>query len=133
MRIKEETVAAIVKEASEKMSDPNYSAVLVGSFVQQQGPTAQYLGSHADDFGGPEAVVNAIFHCALMAECFKKANNRSIRSMSFDQLNAVSDGDRQERLTKRQPALVSYLEMNVEDEPMRHVLALIALAMDWVA
>ncbi len=126
-------MAEVVKEASEKMNDPNYSAVLVGSFVQDQAPTAQYLGAYADDLGGPEAVVNAIFHCALMGECFKRANNRTVRSMTFDQLNVVSDGDRNERLTKRQPAIVSYLEMNVEDEAMRNVLALIALAMDWVS
>lgn len=135
MRIKEETVAEVVKEASEKMSDPNYSAVLVGTFVQQQAPTAQYIGAHAEDLGGAEIVVNVIFHAALISECFKRANNRTVPSMSFDQLNIVADGDRHERLAQRQPAIVEYMKMNLEEDAqeMRNVLTLVALAMDWVS
>lgn len=133
MRIKEEIVADVVKEASEKMSDPNYSAVLVGTFVQQQAPTAQYIGAHADELGGPEAVVNTIFHASLISECFKRANNRTVGSISFDQLNIVSDGDRHARLGDRQPAIVGYLEMNVEEKEMRDILALVSLAIDWVS
>ncbi len=133
MRIKEEVVAEVVKEASEKMSDANYSAVMVGSFVQQQAPTAQYIGAYADELGGAEAVVNTIFHAALLAECFKRANNRTVPGISFDQLNIVSDGDRHERLGERQPAVVGYLEMNVEEKAMKDLLALICLAMDWVS
>lgn len=133
MRVKAETVAEVVREASEKMSDPNYSAILVGSFVQEQGPTAQYISAHADELGGAESVVNAIFHASLMAQCFKLANNRTVRSISFEQLDLVSDGDREERLKRRQPALVEYIEANIDESPMRNVLMLIALAMDWVS
>ena len=36
MKIKQEQIEAVVAEASQKMSDANYSAVLVGGFVQGQ-------------------------------------------------------------------------------------------------
>lgn len=133
MKIKEEQLAEVVKEASAKMSDPNYSAVMVGSFVQQQAATAQYIGAHAEELGGPEGVINTIFHVALIGEAFKRAHNRSVTELSFDQLNIVADGDREERLKKRQPAVLEYIEANIEIPEMRSVVMLVALAMDWVA
>lgn len=133
MRIREETVIEVVTEASAKMSDPNYSAVLVGGFVQTQGHAAQYISAHADELGGPEGVVHTIFHAALMGECFKRANNRTVRTMSFDELNHVADGDREETLKGLQPAVLEYLKANVESEAMRRVLMLVALAMEWVS
>ena len=57
MRIPEKVVAEVVQEASKKMNDPNYSAVLVGSFVQDQPDTCEYIKSSMDDMGGAEAVV----------------------------------------------------------------------------
>jgi len=33
MKLTKDQVAAVVTEASNKMSDPNYSAVMVGGFV----------------------------------------------------------------------------------------------------
>ncbi len=133
MKIKEKTVAEVVSEASLKMSDPNYSAVMVGGFVQGQSSAAQYLSAHAEELGGPEAVVTAIFHASLIALCFQRTNNRSVREMSFDELNYVADGDRIEKLKKQQPAIIDYLEANVEDEHMRNVLMLLTLAMEWVS
>lgn len=133
MRVTEETLTEVVKEASTKMSDPNYSAVVVGSFVQQQAATAQYIGAHADELGGAEGVINTIFHVALIGEAFKRQHNRSISTLSFDQLNIVSDGDREARLKKRQPAVLEYIEANIELAEMRNVVILVALAMDWVA
>jgi hypothetical protein len=133
MKIKPELFAEVVKEASLKMTDPNYSAVMVGSFVQQQAATAQYIGAHADELGGPEGVVNTIFHVALIGEAYKRAHNRSVRSLSFDQLNIVADGDREARLEQRQPAVLEYIEANIEEAEMRSVIILVALAMDWVA
>jgi hypothetical protein len=123
----------LVKEASEKMSDPNYSAVLVGGFVEAQGATAQYLTAHQADLGGADNVVNAIFHAALIAEGFKRANNRTIPEMSFDDLDHVSDGDRRAALKEQQPAVLEYIEANIETEPMQRVLMLLALAMEWVS
>lgn len=133
MLIRETTVAEVVAEASTKMSDPNYSAVMVGGFVQGQSHAAQYISAHADELGGAENVVNAIFHASLIAECFKRANNRTVREMSFDELNHVADGDREANLREQQPAVLEYIVANVENEAMQRVLMLLALAMEWVS
>jgi hypothetical protein len=133
MRVPADAVASIVKEASTKMSDPNYSAVMVGGFVQTQAPAAQYISAHAEELGGPEGVVNTIFHAALLALCFQRANNRTIRRISFDELDHVSGPEREASLKSQQPALLDYIEANVEEPAMRNVLMLLALAMDWVS
>ena len=133
MRIREETVAEVVAEASAKMSDPNYSAVLVGGFVQGQGPAVQYITAFSDELGGPEAVVNAIFHAALLALCFQRTNHRSIRKMSFEELDHVAEGDREAKLKEQQPALFEYIAINVEDATMKRVLTLLVLAMEWIS
>src|SRR5688500_19285906 len=114
MRISEATMVEVVKEASSKMSDANYSSVLVGGFVQTQPPAAQYISAHASELGGPEGVVNAIFHAALIALCFQRANRRSVRKISFDELDHVASGDREADLRMQQPAVLDYIEVNVE-------------------
>ena len=133
MRIEEATVLEVVKEASSKMSDVNYSAVMVGGFVQTQGPAAQYISAHASELGGPEGVVNTIFHAALMGLCFQRANQRSVRRIRFDELDHVAAGDRAVNLRSQQPALLDYIEVNVEIPAMRQVLMLLALAMELVS
>lgn len=130
MRIPNKIVEELVKEASVKMSDPNYSAVLVGGFVQSQGPAAQYISASAEEIGGAEEVVNTIFHTALMAECFKRANNRTIPEMSFEILDRVADGDRKETLRRKQPGVLEYIETNIENEQMASTVILFCLAMD---
>jgi hypothetical protein len=133
VRIPAETVAEVVKEASEKMIDPNYSAVMVGGFVQAQGPAAQYIKAHAAELGGAEGVINAIFHASLLGICFQRGNQRTVRQMSFDELNHVADGDSEATLARVQPALLEYIHANVEVDAMKRVLILVALAMDWVS
>jgi hypothetical protein len=133
MRISEATMVEVVKEASTKMSDANYSAVMVGGFVQQQGPAAQYISAHAGELGGPEGVVNTIFHAALIALCFQRANRRSVRQIRFDELDHVASGDREASLRDQQPAVLAYIEANVEVAAMRQVLILLALAMELVS
>ena len=130
MRIPTKIVEEIVAEASAKMSDPNYSAVLVGGFVQTQAAAAQYISASADELGGAEVVVNTIFHTALMAECFKRANNRTVAEMSFEILDKVAEGDRKATLKRKQPAVLEYIETNIESEAMAGTVMLFALAMD---
>src|SRR5262245_42965109 len=133
MRIEQTTVLDVVKEASGKMGDANYSAVMVGGFVQTQGPAAQYISAHATELGGPEGVVNTIFHAAIIALCFQRANRRSVRSIRFDELDHVSGGDREANLRDQQPAVLDYIEVNVEGKAMKEVLTLLALAMEFVS
>lgn len=133
MIVRKKTVAEVVAEASAKMSDPNYSAVMVGGFVQTQQPTAQYITAHEQELGGTEAVVHTIFHAALIALCYQRANNRSVPEMTFADLDHVSGDDTAERLRDLQPAVHEYINSNVDSPAVRKVLYLVALAMDWAS
>ena len=92
MKLSKDQVAAVVAEAGKKMSDPNYSAVLVGGFVQSQTPVAQFISAHERDLGGAEAIVNVIFHCALVAHCFQR-NGGKVRTLSYEDLDAAARGE----------------------------------------
>ncbi len=133
MKIKKETVSEVVAEASKKMSDPNYSAVLVGGFVQNQKDAAQYVSAHADDVGGAEGVVTTIFHACLIGLCFQRGYGRSVPALTFDDLDHVSSGDRGTSLGKLQPHILEYIESNVDAAPTKDVLMLLALAMESVS
>jgi hypothetical protein len=130
VRVKKEVVAEVVTEASTKMSDPNYSAVLVGGFVQQQRAATQYITADQKELGGAEAVVNCIFHAALIGLCYQRAANRSVRGLAFRDLDHVAGDDVGDRLVAIQPALHEYIDTNVELPAMRRILYLLALAMD---
>ncbi len=132
VKIPEKVVAELVAEASLKMSDPNYSAVMVGGFVQSQSAAVQYISAHEQELGGADGVVNVIFHAALIAQCFQRANNRSVRAISFEELDRVATGDRNATLERAQPALLGYIEANIEGEAMKRIVVLLALSMDWV-
>jgi hypothetical protein len=131
-RIPEKVVAQMVQEASVKMSDPSYAQTLVGTWVQAQPAATKYMTAHVKELGGPEAVVSMVFHAQLLANCFLRHAGRSVRKMSFAELDAVASEDRDGDLKKRQPALFDYLQANVENAEMRKVLTLVALGMDYV-
>lgn len=133
MRVHKKTVAEVVTEASSKMMDPNYSAVMVGGFVQTQNPASQYISAHEQEIGGAEQVVGTIFHAALVALCYQRANNRTVPEMSFADLDHVAGDDVSQRLHDLQPAVHEYIQTNVDSEASRKVLFLVALAMDWVS
>lgn len=129
MPIKKETVAAVVAEASQRMSEPNYSATLVGGFVQSQPSAVQYVSAHEPELGGADGVVNVIFHAALIREAFQRGGARA-RTVSFDDLDRVSGGDSMELLATAQPFVHGFIEENVTSPVARSVLALLALAFD---
>lgn len=130
MPIKKDHVAEVVAEASQKMSDPNYSAVLVGGFAQSQVPITQFVSAHEPELGGADAIINVIFHAALIAQAYARGNGRSVRIVSFDDLDRAAGGDTMTLLEKTQPFLHGFIEENVEHAEARRLLALIALAMD---
>jgi len=127
--IKKETVAAVVAEASQKMSEPNYSATLVGGFVQRQPSIVHYVSAHEPELGGAEGVVNVIFHAALIAQAFLRGGGRS-RTVTFDDLDRAAGGDTMTVLATAQPFVHGFIEENVESPVARSVLALISLALD---
>jgi hypothetical protein len=127
------TIGEVVAEASKKMSDPNYSAVLVGSFVQSQRDAAQYVSAHAGEIGGAEGVVNTIFHASLIAQCFQRGYGRSVRSLTFADLDHAAEGDRDAALKTKQPHVLEYITANIENASVKGVLILLALAMEWAS
>jgi hypothetical protein len=133
-KIDDKVVTEVVAEASAKMSDPNYSAVAVGGFVQTQNPAAQFVTAHQSELGSADAIVSVIFHAALLAQCFQRAGGRALRKMSFEDLDsAASDADALATLARRQPALSDFIVSNVENHDAQRLLALLALAMDGVS
>ncbi|MCX5748109.1 MAG: hypothetical protein NT062_37090 [Proteobacteria bacterium] len=129
MRLTKDQVMAVVTEASKKMGEPNYSAVLVGGFVQSQTPVSQFISAHERELGGPEQIVNVIFHCALVAQCFQRAGGR-IRSLSYDDLDNASRGEPLARLEQAQLPLHEFICANVENVEAQKLVAMIALAID---
>ena len=132
MKLTKEQVAAVVTEASQKMSDPNYSAVMVGGFVQTQQPVTQFRSAHGRGHGGAEAVVNVIFHCALVATCFQRAGGR-LRALSYQDLDDAARGEPLVRLEKAQLPLHEFIKANIENEEAQKLVAMIALAIDGVS
>ncbi|HVV88338.1 MAG TPA: hypothetical protein VHE35_35090 [Kofleriaceae bacterium] len=130
MPIKKETVAAVVAEASQRMSEPNYSASLVGGFVQAQPSVVQYVSAHEDELGGAEGVVNVIFHAALIGQAFQRGNGGRTRTLSFDDLDRAAGGDSMELLSAAQPFVHGFIEENVAAPVARSILALVSLALD---
>ncbi len=132
MKLTKDQVAAVVSEASAKMGDPNYSAVLVGGFVQSQTPVAQFISAHERELGGAEAIVNVIFHCALVAQAFQRAGGK-IRTLSYEDLDAAARGDPLANLERKQLPLHEFIKANVENAEAQNLIAMIALAIDGTA
>ena len=129
MKLTKDQVAAVVTEASAKMSDPNYASVLVGGFVQQQTPVSNFISAHERELGGAEGVVGVIFHCALVAECYKR-NGGKVRTLSYEDLDAAARGEPLVRLEKAQLPLHEFIKANIENEESQKLVAMIALALD---
>ena len=127
MKLTKDQVMTVVSEASQKMSDPNYSAVMVGGFVQSQTQVAQFISAHDRELGGAEAIVNVIFHCALVAQCFQRNGGR-VRTLSFEDLDAAALGEPLVRLAAVQLPLHEFIKANIEQEEAQKLVAMIALA-----
>lgn len=130
MPLKKEVVTAVVADASREMKDPNYAAVLVGGFVQGQPAITAYVSAHDAELGGADAIVNVIFHAALIAQCYQRGAGRAPRAASFDDLDRASGGDSLALLAQVQPYLHGFIDENVAHPEAKRILALIALALD---
>lgn len=133
--IPEDLVAEVVDRTSHLMAtDPNYTQLAVGSFVQAHPDVSRYVTANTEELGG-EGVIHAVFHAQVMSECFRRHLGRDLPAVRFRDLDAVasSDGEPRDRFYAAQPALAGYLTSNVDEEPLRNVLALIGLAFDRAA
>jgi hypothetical protein len=132
--IPESLVAEVVSHTSEQMAkDPTYSQLAVGSFVEAHPDVSRYVTANTATIGG-EGVIHVVFHAEVMAECFRRHLRRELPPVGFAVLDAVaSDGDATGRFAKSQPALADYVNSNVDEDPIRQILALIGLAFDRAA
>ena len=129
MKLTQEQVAAVVTEASKKMSDPNYSAVLVGGFVQSQPQVSQFISAHDRELGGAEAIVNVIFHCALVGQCYSRNGGR-VKTLSYEDLDSAGRGNSLANLETKQLPLAEFIVSNIENVDAQKLVAMIALAID---
>jgi len=106
--------------------------MLVGGFVEQQTQVAQFISAHDRELGGAEAIVNVIFHCALVAQCFQRNGGR-VRTLSFEDLDAAALGEPLVRLAAVQLPLHEFIKANVENVDAQKLIAMIALAIDGAA
>ena len=126
----EKIVEEVVTEVSQKMGDPTYAQVAIGSFAQSHPDVGRFITAHLEELGGGEGVMNAVFHAEILNMCFRRHHGRSLSPVGFEALDTASKGDPTANLDRRQPALASFIASNVEEPVMQRLLALIALAMD---
>lgn len=130
MSIPEDQVARVVADISTRMKDPNYAQIAIGHFVQAHPAVSQFLTANMKQLGGGEAVFHAVFHAEIIAECFRRQLGRDVLpSVSFGDLDRTAGEGREAALAQREPALAGYLTANVEEAPMRQVLAHVSLAL----
>mgnify|MGYP001076975577 CR=1 FL=1 len=125
--ILESEVAEVVAAVSERMKEPTYAQLAVGNFVQAQPHVSKYLTAKMERLGGGEAVIHAVFHAEVLAECIRNHHGAE-RTVSFARLDETSGLDPVGRLQEQEPALAAYLEGNVEAR-MRGVIAHVGLAL----
>jgi len=130
-QLTKDQMLSVVTEASKRMTEPDYSSELVGTFYDQQRPACQFITAHEKELGGTEAVVSVVFHCALVAEAFRRAGGR-VRSLSFEDLDAAAR-DVLPRLEQVQLAVHEFIMANVEHAEAQKLIAMIALAIDGAA
>lgn len=127
MAIPESEVAEVVAAVSERMKEPTYAQLAVGNFVQAQPHVSKFLTAKMERLGGGEAVIHAVFHAEVLAECIR-THHGTDRVVSFARLDETSGADPVGRLQEQEPALAAYLEGNVEAR-MRGVIAHVGLAL----
>src|ERR1700689_3288648 len=95
-QITKDKMLAVVTEASKRGREAHYWSELVGAFYDKQTPACHGITAHEKELGGTERVVSLVFHCALVAEAFRRAGGR-VRSLSYEDLDAAA-GDSLPRL-----------------------------------
>ncbi len=130
MGISEETVAAVVADVSERLSDPAYTQLSVGSFVEEQPDISRFLSAKMQRIGGGQAVIVACFHAQVLSECLRRDRGIEVlERVNFATLDEVSGEERLKALQEEEPALADYVISNVEEEALRDGVAHVGLAL----
>jgi hypothetical protein len=113
--VKEQHVAAVVKEVSSGAGDPEHVASLVGLFMQVQPVVGHYVSAHSKELG-LEGVVLTLLHASVVARSVELAQGRRSRPLKFEDLDAATRAGAGRTLADDEPELASYLEGNIVAE-----------------
>jgi hypothetical protein len=130
MPVPEELVAKVVSEVSDRMAQPSYAQVAIGTFAEAHPDVSRYVTAHSEEIGGGEAVIHTVFHAQVIAECLDRHRGRATSPVSFGDLDATAVADSMGALAKKEPALASYLASNVDSGLIRELIAHICLALE---
>jgi hypothetical protein len=129
MAVLEAVVSAVVSQTSERMKDPSFAQLHVGSFVEGQPHMSRFLSAKAARLGGAEALIQLAFHGQVLLECLQQQAKRAMPVVDFPLLDRASQGDFVAAFAAREPALASYVASNMEDANLRSELCRIGLAL----
>jgi len=127
--VPEAVVEQVVKAVSERLADPNYAQVAVGTFVQAFPDVSRFVTAHSDELGGGEAVIHVVFHAQVLAEAFEAHRKKAWAEISFVELDAAATDDPVKDFSKAEPALANYVASNVDDANVQKLLAHVGLAL----
>jgi hypothetical protein len=113
--VKEQHVAAVVKEVSSGADESDHVASLVGLFMQVQPVVGHYVSAHSNELG-LEGVVLTLLHASVVARSVELAQGRRSRPLKFEDLDAAARTGTMEALADEEPELASYLEGNIVAE-----------------
>jgi hypothetical protein len=130
MSVSEEVVAAVVADVSERMKDPDFVQLTVGSFVEGQPQISRFLSAKAARLGGAQVLMELVFHAEVLRECLSRANaGREVPEVDYPSLDKASQGDFTSAFSTREPHLANYVASNLEQENQRTELCRIGLAL----
>ncbi|MFT3924736.1 MAG: hypothetical protein QM778_19535 [Myxococcales bacterium] len=130
MPVSEGVVAEVVADISERMKDPNFAQLSVGSFVENQPHISRFLSAKANRLGGAQALMELVFHAEVLRECLARAaGGRDVPEVGFPVLDKASQGDFKAAFTQREPHLANYVASNIDQEGQRAELCRVGLAL----
>jgi hypothetical protein len=129
MPVSEAVVAAVVADVSERMKDPDFVQLSVGSFVEAQPQISRFLSAKAGRLGGPQILVQLVFHAEVLRECLRRGQPDEVPEVPFPLLDRASQGDFAGAFTQREPHLANYVASNLDDAPLRQELCRVGLAL----
>ena len=127
--VSEELVTTVVTEVSKRMGNPQYGELAIGTFVQSQPEMSRFLSAHADELGGAEGVMHAVFHAQVLSECFQKSRNQDVPVVPFSLLDETHTDDPMKTLESCEPAVASYVASNIDSVSAQRLLAHLGLAL----
>ncbi|MEM7448558.1 MAG: hypothetical protein AAF355_09980 [Myxococcota bacterium] len=129
MPISEAGVAAKISEISNRLADPSYTQLAVAHFIESQPHASRYLSLRLEQ-EGPAQLMHAVFHAEVIVECLREGFGREVGVVDFEDLDsACRVEDSLLWFHENEPALASYLQANIDSEPIQECLRTVGIAL----